>query len=56
MVFANNAWGGDGLKMDDPDRFFQREKGMADNIIWLAKKRFPDKKILIHLIIISDVD
>ncbi len=49
MVFANNAWGGDGLKMDDPDRFFQREKGMADNIIWLAKNRFPDKKILIHL-------
>lgn len=49
IVFANNAWSLDGLAMNHPDRFFQREKGMAENIIWLAKNRFPNKKILIHL-------
>lgn len=48
-VFAKNAWGVDGYKIDNPDRFFQREKGMAENIIWLAKTQFPNKKILIHL-------
>lgn len=49
IVFANNAWSTDGYPMDNPDRFYRREKGMADNIIWLAKTQFPDKKILIHL-------
>lgn len=49
IVFAHNAWGTDGYRMDDPDRFYRREKGMADNIIWLAKTQFPNKKILIHL-------
>lgn len=49
IVFAKNAWGSGELEMNHPDRFFEREKGMAENIIWLAKNQFPDKKILIHL-------
>lgn len=48
-VFAKNAWTREFGDLNSPDRFFHREKGMADNIIWLAKEIFPNQKILIHL-------
>lgn len=48
-AFAKNAWNLNGMELTDADRFFEREKQMAENIIWLAEIAYPNDKIIIRI-------
>ncbi|GAB5464679.1 MAG: hypothetical protein Kapaf2KO_01150 [Candidatus Kapaibacteriales bacterium] len=47
--FAINAWNPNGYDISDPDRFAERREQMAENIIWLCEKIYPNKKIIIRM-------
>lgn len=47
--YALNAWNMEGHELTSPDRFANRFRLMAENLIWLAEERYPDEKIIVRL-------
>ncbi len=47
--FAENAWNPRNYSINNPDRFFVRERQMAENIIWFAETMYPDEKIIVRM-------
>lgn len=48
-AYAKNAWNWEGEGMKAVDRFHHRSRQMAENVIWLKEKLYPNEKIIVRL-------
>lgn len=47
--FVKNAWNAYDFDMKNADRFYARDKQMAENIFWLADVVYPNEKIILRM-------